>query len=142
MLELAREIEPPTTSQINMPYEITWKSKGVFVHCSGPFGIKELEKANGLLQGDPRFDSIIYQTWNLLTADMSSINEVDMLAPAATDRVAGGSHRKMKVSFVVNDAHAVRLCEVYRDNIKQFGSQWDCRIFKVMNEALQWTDHH
>lgn len=123
-----------------MAYQITYKERGSIVNCSGTLNIQEINEANGVLHGHESFDKHRYQIWNLLNADMSQITEEEMNEPAATDLAAGLSVFKMKVALVVRDNYAVKLCENYRNVVRELGSNWECQIFNSMNDAQKWIE--
>ena len=123
-----------------MAYHIIWKKEGAILTFSGGLSIEEINKANGILHGDPRIESHKYTIWDFSGASLSSITEDEIDQPAATDSAAASYVNKMKVMLVVQEAHATKVCNRYIETAKQFISNWEFAIFNSMVGATMWID--
>jgi hypothetical protein len=124
----------------NLKYRITRKQRGYIIDLHSTISIQDLHLANGLLHGCQGFDESYYQIWNHANADMAQISVRMIEELAATDWAAGMSTPRMDVALVVDDHHSTSLCEHYIKKLRDFGCTWNCRIFKSMDEALEWAN--
>jgi hypothetical protein len=122
-----------------MAYEFEWSADGVLVTMTGEVDIKELNEANGKLHGDPRFDSMRYQVWDLLAASLGGITRREIEQPSAIDLVAARMNTRVKVALVTVKPHDIALCEHYAGRSMVQGTTWEIRIFPELAAAWAWV---
>lgn len=122
-----------------MAYPVEWSEHGVLVTMTGEIDIKALNEANGRLHGDPRFDTMRYQVWDLLGASLGAITRREIEQPSAIDFVASRMNTKVKVALVTVKAHDVALCEHYASRSMALGTTWEIRIFPELSAAMAWV---
>ncbi len=121
-----------------MAYKVAWADHVVIVTFDGATDIREINEANGGLHGDARFDDLQLQIFDFLEADLSSVLERDAAQPAATDMVAAGFTREMKVASVARDPHTVVVCNEYIERSKSYGIAWEFGVFSCVDDAMAW----
>ncbi|MBM4116720.1 hypothetical protein FJ251_03125 [bacterium] len=121
-----------------MAYQVAWSEQGVLVAMAGDVDIKELNEANGRLHGDPRFDGMRYQLWDLLGASLGSITRREIEQPSAIDLVAARMNARVKVALVTVSPHDVQISEHYAARSASLGSPWEIRIFSDLAAARAW----
>jgi hypothetical protein len=122
-----------------MTHQIKWDNGGVFVECSGNLTIQDIHIANGLLQGDERFEKHQFQVWNLIKSNLSQITLEEMKEPAAIDLVASAYTKNVKVALVVQESHAVSLISAYCEQCNQDNSTWQSQYFSHLADAIKWA---
>lgn len=121
-----------------MAYHIDWQAEGVLVTMTGDIDIKELNEANGRLHGDPQFDGMRYQLWDLLGASLGSITRREIEQPSAIDLVAARMNAHVKVALVTSSPHDVQICEHYAARSAGLGSPWEIQLFADLAAARAW----
>ena len=126
-----------------MTYHIAWHDQGTVVDLTGTISIDEINEANGRLHGDARVENHEYSVWNFLEADLSQVSEQDILVPAAIDRAASISIRRIKVAFVaVADSHAINILLHYVNAAERDIENWEFGIFGSTKDAMDWIEAH
>ena len=122
-----------------MPYELNWKDNGCIIILTGNSSIEEINKSNGEIQGDYRFDTHKYQIWNHLDADLSAIISDEASIPASIDSIAAKYVPGIKVALVIQEKNAVNFANYYIEKSKEFGSTWEVKLFDNMENTVQWV---
>lgn len=121
-----------------MAYAVEWSGQGVLVTMTGTIDIEDLNEANGRLHGDPRFDGMRYQLWDLLGASLGSITRREIEQPSAIDLVAARMNAHVKVALVTASPHDVQLCEHDAARSSGQGSPWEIQILADLAAARAW----
>jgi hypothetical protein len=119
-------------------HDITWEKKGVTVCLLGEIDIHEINKANGELHGDSRFDEHKFQIRNFLEADLSSIPVKQAAYLAAIDLAASRYAKEVKVAIVTKNKHSIEFSKKYIERSKKLSIPWQFSLFDCMGDAIKW----
>lgn len=119
-----------------MPYSIAWNKETVCCTFSGAVSGEELATCNLSMYGDPRFDDIRFQLFDMLKVTHVSFERDDVKLVAAYDRAAAKVNPNVKCALVSTDHVALKLSEVYRH--ENIGSPWEAKAFRSREEACEW----
>ena len=122
-----------------MTSSINFVNKIFVIKMDGVLSIQDINNANAQIYRDESFDVQIGQIWDLKAADMTQIDERDMLIPAANDLGAAYSCADVSVALVVEDPYAVAICQVYIETSKDHDSPWRFKICGTIEEAERWV---
>jgi hypothetical protein len=122
-----------------MACEIVWHPKGILFIHSGTVTNEEVENANGIMYGDPRFERIEYQISDYLSVTNNLLTPVDAKVIGTLDSVSSHwNRRKMKIAVVSTDENFFPVIESYFRVITSRAG-WEGRVFKTREEAFQWV---
>ena len=123
---------------IKMPYNITWEPQGVFIKWFDKCTYKENIEANGMLYGDKRFDSILYQISDILDADTSTFTNQDVTIIAKLEMKATVWNKNMLVAHITKNKELIEQIRLYEAEMKD--SNWRFGIFDSLEEARTWIE--
>ena len=121
-----------------MPYSIRWKKKKVYCTFTGEVSGKELVGCNMAMYGNPSFDDLRVQVFDMLDVTRITFTLDDVKEVAAYDRVAAKINPRIKCALVSTDKLALELSEVYQD--ENIASPWEGKSFRSLSEAIAWGD--
>jgi hypothetical protein len=119
-----------------MSYIINWEEKGVYCKFSKIVSGKELTNCNMAIYGDPRFDNIRYQIFDMVDVTEFKIDVIDVRIVASCDHAAAKTNPRVKCALVATDKIALALSRVYQDEISE--SPWEGRSFTNIKNAREW----
>lgn len=123
-----------------MPYTISWSASGSYVVFTGKINIDDINQANNDYYGDPRFDEIKYQIFDLSKADTSGITLEDIKYPAAFDNAATNYKNNFKAAMICADSHCQSLCNEYIKLAENYQSPWVFSVFDCYQKARVWCE--
>lgn len=122
-----------------MPYNISWKPRGVIWTFHGTITGQDGIKANQAIYGDPRFDSLRYGIVDLSRAKQFNLSGEDVETAAALDEAATLSNPRLVLAIVADAKEALRFAELYKSAMSK--TRWKVEIFPSMEDAEDWISH-
>ena len=119
-----------------MSYFINWEGKGVYCKFSEIVSGKELTLCNMAIYGDPRFDDIRYQIFDMTDVTGLEIDVKDVRIVASCDCAAAITNPRVKCALVSTDIIAHALSKVYQSEINE--TPWEGRSFINIKSARDW----
>ncbi len=119
-----------------MPYNISWKPRGVIWTFHGTITGQDSIKANQAIYGDPRFDSLRYGIVDLSRAKEFNLSDEDVETAAALDEAATIINQRLVLAFVADAEEALKFAEMYKSAMSE--TSWKVEIFRSMEEAEAW----
>jgi len=120
-----------------MPYETTWKSRGVIWTYTGLVTGSDILQSNLEIYGDPRFDDLAYQLVDLSQAEGFAIEEIHMRKIAHLDMAAARSNPRVIIATAAHSERAKEITEIYRKYAAE--SPWKLRSFDNVEDAKAWV---
>jgi len=129
------------TKDIPMSYKIEWIGNNAHVFFEGDIDFDELNKANGELYGDARFDLMDYAIFDLINAREFNITEHEMLMISALDKSASRWNEKLKLACISEDKNekVKQMLEHYVHLMKD--NKWTIKLFSNLSEAVKWCNN-
>lgn len=121
-----------------MPYQITWRTSGVFWRYDGVLTGNELLQSNFDIFGDERFDDIRYQIVDLTRVEQVAVTEKHMRKIAHLDMAASRTNPRVKVAVVAQNDAAAKLGDLY-DEFCGGKSPWLTKQFRNIEDAEAWV---
>jgi len=119
-----------------MPYETTWKSRGVVWTYTGLVSGSDLLQSNLEIYGDPRFDDLAYQVVDFSEAEGFAIDETHMRKIAHLDMAAARTNSRVVIAVIANSERAREITAIYEKYATE--SPWKLRTFKNADDARAW----
>jgi hypothetical protein len=124
-----------------MACEIIWLSKGILFIHTGTVTNEEVEQANGVMYGDPRFEKIEFQISDYLGVTDNRLTPLDARVIGTLDSVSSNWNRsKMKIAVVNTDAAFIPVIDSYFQVIRSRVG-WNGAVFATREEAFQWVGY-
>lgn len=119
-----------------MPYEISWKDKGIIWTFYGVVTAVETRQASLDILGDPRFVDLHYQIVDISTVEQFNLTSEDMDEAGALDEAATLSNLRIIVAVVAASDDAMKIAKMYKSAMRQ--AKWPVEIFRTMDDATEW----
>lgn len=119
-----------------MPYEISWKDKGIIWTFYGVVTAGETRQASLDILGDPRFVDLHYQIVDISTVEQFNLTSEDMDEAGALDEAATLSNLRIIVAVVAASDDAMKIAKMYKSAMRQ--AKWPVEIFRTMDDATEW----
>ena len=120
-----------------MPYIISWSQKEVYCKFTGELTGQELIDCNMAMYGDPHFDVVHMQIFDMLEVTQIAFTVDAVMKVAAFDRAAAKMNPRMKCALVSTDHVAQKLSKIYQNEIRS--SPWEGKAFQTLKEAREWA---
>lgn len=120
-----------------MGYSIQWFDKVVYCRFTGAVTREDLLESNMSLYGQPAFDDLRLQVFDMLDAAEIRFTVQDVKEVAACDRAAAKINPLIRCAMVARDELVLSLSEIYQQ--ESLPSPWECRSFTSLEEALEWA---
>ena len=120
-----------------MPYVISWNKKEVYCKFTGELTGQELIDCNMAMYGNPNFDVVHMQIFDMLEVTQIAFTADDVMKVSAFDRAAAKMNPRMKCALVSADQVAQRLSKIYQNEIRS--SSWEGKSFQTLKEAREWA---
>ena len=120
-----------------MPYVISWNKKEVYCKFTGGLTGQELIDCNMAMYGNPNFDVVHMQIFDMLEVTQIAFTADDVKKVAAFDRAAAKMNPRMKCALVSTDQVAQKLSKIYQNEILR--SSWEGKSFQTLKEAREWA---
>ena len=120
-----------------MPYVISWNKKEVYCKFTGELTGQELIDCNLAMYGNPNFDVVHMQIFDMLEVTQVAFTADDVKKVAAFDRAAAKMNPRMKCALVSTDQIAQNLSKIYQNEI--LSSSWEGKSFQTLKEAREWA---
>lgn len=121
-----------------MPYQITWRTNGVYWRYYGVLSGNELLQSNFDIFGDERFDDLRYQIVDLTDVEEVEVTEKHMRKVAHLDMAASRSNPRVKVAVVAQTDAAAKLSDLY-EKFCEDKSPWITKLFRNLVDAEAWV---
>jgi hypothetical protein len=124
-----------------MACEIIWFSKGILFIHTGTVTNEEVEHANGIMYGDPRFEHLEFQISDYLGVIDNRLTPLDARVIGTLDSFSSTwNQAKMKIAVVNTDAAFMPVVESYFQTIRSRAG-WEGAVFATREEAFQWVGY-
>lgn len=120
-----------------MGYSIQWFDKVVYCRFTGAVTREDLLESNMSLYGQPAFDDLRLQVFDMLDAAEIRFTIQDVKEVAACDRAAAKINPLMRCALVARDELVLGLSEIYQQESRP--SPWESRSFTSLEGALEWA---
>ena len=120
-----------------MAYAIQWFDKVVYCRFTGSVTREDLLESNMSLYGQPAFDDLRLQVFDMLAAAEIRFSIRDVKEVAACDRAAAKINPLIRCALVARDEVALSLSEIYQK--ESCPSPWESRSFTSLEEAIEWA---
>ena len=120
-----------------MPYVISWNKKEVYCKFTGELTGQELIDCNMAMYGNPNFDVVHMQIFDMSEVTQIAFAADDVMKVAAFDRAAAKMNPRMKCALVSTDQVAQRLSKIYQNEIRS--SPWEGKSFQTLKKACEWA---
>ncbi len=120
-----------------MPYVTSWNQKEVYCKFTGELTGQELIDCNMAMYGNPNFDVVHMQIFDMLEVTQIAFTADDVKKVAAFDRAAAKMNPRMKCALVSTDQIAQSLSKIYQNEIRS--SPWEGKSFQTLKEAREWA---
>jgi len=119
-----------------MTYLIEWKKKSVIVTFKDDTNRLEINKADGLLLGDSRFDNKEDTIYDFSKVNNFNVDDSEVKIIAELDKGMSHYNRKMKFGIISVDKKITELASEYKELMRN--TSWSIKIFDNLNDALKW----
>lgn len=116
-----------------MPFENTWGHRSVYKRFFGQLTVAEFMRSVTVVQGDERFDDLLYALNDFTEASLPPLSKSDADTFAAFGLGASYSNPKIKVVVITESDVAHALALQYAQ-----ASRFDVQIFSNLKQALAW----
>jgi len=120
-----------------MPYVTSWNQKEVYCKFTGELTGQELIDCNMAMYGNPNFDVVHMQIFDMLEVTQIAFTAADVKKVAAFDRAAAKMNPRMKCALVSTDQIAQSFSKIYQNEIQS--SSWEGKSFQTLKEAREWA---
>lgn len=108
-------------------------TNGLYVSLSGRCDLDTVLDIKKQFYGSSKYESILYQIWDLTQVQHFDFNENDMKILGALDRSSSRWNNRIKIFVLVKDENFVKLFEVYFCMLKE--TNWEIKVFPGLKEA-------
>jgi hypothetical protein len=121
-----------------MGYEIQWEAPaGVVKRHFGRVSGKELLEGVLGVEGDPRFDGLLYVINDFLACTAVDVTESELEEIAAIDKAAYALNPRIRIAVVATHPEAMAAGSAYA---KSSLNSYETRLFATMTEARRWLN--
>ncbi len=122
-----------------MPFEVSWKKKGLYLKFTGKFDFQAIDSANREVYGDARVDNIKYLIWDAMDIDQAVVSEEQLDLASEDDKVGTSYLPNLKLALVGTDPELKKIFEYYVNRSMQVNSTWHFEIFDRLADAENWV---
>ncbi len=119
-----------------MGYSIEWIADNVIVTLSGKIKFADIDAADGLLYGGPRFERMEYQLFDLTNVEEFNLTDQELMIIGTLDKNAGIWNKRIKVALVTKDKKVIKLIETYQ--MVMSDTAWKVKVFAELGDAKKW----
>ncbi len=123
-----------------MPYQITWREKGIHWQFYGDVTGQEIFEANEEFYSDARSDSAEFQIIDAREVSSLEWEEKKIKEISAQDKGASHFIKDLKVAYVSDKAEIISKLEKYIEVSKKLNSSWKFRGFRDLETAKKWVE--
>jgi hypothetical protein len=121
-----------------MGYELKWEAPaGVVKRHFGPVSGKELLEAILRIEGDRRFDGLLYVLNDFSDCTAVGVTESELEEIAAIDKAAYALNPRIRIAVVATHPEALAAGKAYANSTL---NSYETRLFDSMAEARRWLE--
>jgi len=119
-------------------YSIDWIGNNVIVRMKEEVSFHDIDAVDGLLYGDPRYEKMTFQIFDLTSVDVFNVTEQEMQVIGVLDKNSSLWNKKMKVALVSKNESIIKLIGTYIEVMQS--TEWKVQIFPNLDEAEKWCN--
>ena len=121
-----------------MKYKITWEKNGAIIVFNGSLTVHDVINCQKELQNSERHDGLEFVISDYTKAVISQMSDEDRELTLGLTIGASYTLPSLKLAIIATEIDAVNFAKYRAEKYKEYGLQWEIRIFSSIAEARNW----
>ena len=121
-----------------MKYKVIWESDYALIKFSGKLTIFDIESASAEVNGVEQYKQYACIVWDFSECVMENINPDELKSIISISLGVFSNRPALKLGLIANSPHAINLCSAYIEQLQNFNSSWNIKVFNQLDEADEW----